>query len=51
MDKVTVTKFTKSINRMRAKVINAKGEAVKGLSTIQTKKEKTLSDKSRGVNS
>ena len=51
MDKATVTKFTKSINQMRLKVIEAKGESVKGLSTVQIKKEKTLSDKSRGANS
>jgi hypothetical protein len=51
MDKVTVTKLIKSINRMREKVINAKGETIKGLSSIQTKKEKAISEKSRGANS
>ncbi len=51
MDKATITKFTKSINKMRAKVVETKGEAVKGLSSVVSKKEQTVSDKSRGANS
>lgn len=42
MEKALITKLKNSLDNMRAKVIQAKGEAVKGLSELQEKTDKTL---------
>ncbi len=41
MDKTFITEMDKKLKQMRAKVINAKGEGVKGLSKISFDKEKS----------
>lgn len=42
MDEATIKNFQQSLNRMRSKVVAAKGEAVKGLSKVLKTEEKTV---------
>ncbi len=50
MDEKTINNFKKSIENMRLKVIEAKGESVEGLSKI-VKREQTITEKSREAKS
>ena len=42
MDETTIKKLQESINKMRAKVVAAKGSAVEGLTPLPEQKEKTV---------
>ena len=49
MDEATARKFEKNLIKMRAKVVKAKGEGVKGLSPLpQQAEEQIKSVKTRG---
>lgn len=43
MDEAAIKKFQQSLKNMRAKVVAAKGEAVKGLSKVLEPEGKTVS--------
>lgn len=53
MDETTIKKLQESINKMRAKVVAAKGSAVEGLTPLPVPKEKPVakSSKTREVQS
>ena len=48
MEKTFIQKMNSSLQYMRAKVVATKGQSVKGLSLVITKKEKMLKEKNRG---